>query len=515
MILDGWGLSTQEKGNAIYHARTPNMDHYMKTYPFTSLRACCESVGLPPHQMGNSEVGHLNMGAGRVVYSPLMRLNTAIQKGEFQNNKVLLSAMRRAKKKGRPIHLVGMVSDGGVHSHIKHLQVLVEMAERTGVRAVVHAITDGRDTPPRVAEIYLQSLEDVFRECGCGRIADVSGRYYAMDRDRRWERTKLAYLAMVKGKGVRCRTTLHAIRAAYERGEGDEFVRPTVICPDGNEPVMSDLINNGDEVIFFNFRPDRARQLSHALADEDFNEFKRERFSVNLTTMMQYETELNAMVAFPPEALHNVLGEVLSKHGIRQLRIAETEKYAHVTFFFNGGKETPFPGEKRILIPSPQVSTYDLQPEMSAAGIVEHLLSVLKDYDMVVLNFANPDMVGHTGIFEAAVKAVETVDDCMGKVVKAVLEMDGTVFITADHGNAEMMMDEDGNPHTAHTLNPVPFIWVSREAERYAKEGKGVMSDGAITNIAPTILRVMGIPVPQEMTSNSLISEEIIKHIRE
>ncbi|MCK4614611.1 MAG: 2,3-bisphosphoglycerate-independent phosphoglycerate mutase [Thermoplasmata archaeon] len=503
MILDGWGLSSRKEGNAIFHADTQNMDSWIREYPFTRLRACCEAVGLPPNQMGNSEVGHLNIGAGRVVYSPLMRLNSAVENGEFRNNSVLLQAMSNAKEKERPIHLLGMVSDGGVHSHIDHLLALVDMAERIDVRVAVHTILDGRDTLPRKAERYLVALENRLKECGCGRIADISGRYYSMDRDRRWHRTGLAYDALVKGEGEIAVSAVEGLRNAYERGEGDEFVLPTVICPDGENPVAEDLIKDGDEVIFFNFRPDRARQISHALADKVFDRFERKDILVNLTTMMNYGNTLKVKVAFLPETLRNVLGEVLSDNGIRQLRITESEKFPHVTFFLNGGKEEPFPGEDRIAVPSPKVATYDLQPAMSAPGIVERLLHVLDNYDVVVMNFANPDMVGHTGILEAAVKAVETVDECAGKVVEAVLKRGGTVLVTADHGNAEKTMENDGTPNTAHTLNPVPFIWIGEEAKGF----RGELREGAITDIAPTLLKLMGLKVPSEMTAPSIIPE--------
>jgi len=511
MIFDGWGLSDNHHGNAISQANTPNMDRWMKVYPWTRLQACCEHVGLPAGQMGNSEVGHLNIGAGRVVYSPLMRINKAIEKGNFQRNEVLLNAMKRAKSVQNPIHLLGMVSDGGVHSHINHLFALIEMAENLGTMVVVHVLLDGRDTGPRVAESYLVQLEKKLAGIRTGgRIADITGRYYTMDRDKRWDRIKLGYDALVLGEGERAPSAVEALRAAYARDEGDEFVHPTVICPDGENPVIEDLIGNGDDVIFLNFRPDRARQVSHALIDENFTYFKRENIRVNMTSIMKYEDSLATNIAFPPISHMNVLGEVIAGQGLKQLRITETEKYAHITFFLNGGREEPFPGEERILIPSPRVATYDLQPEMSAPVITDRLLEVLNDFNVVMMNFANCDMVGHTGFMGPAIRAVETVDRCAGRVVEAVLERKGTVLITADHGNAEATQGEDGGAITAHTLNPVPLIWISEEAKEFRKEGVE-LNIGAITDIAPTLLRLMDVPVPGEMTSPSIIPDEYFK----
>jgi len=505
MILDGWGLSSHSGGNAIHQASTPNMDDWMEHYPSTRLRACGEHVGLPPGQMGNSEVGHMNIGAGRIVHSPLMRLDLAIENGGFRRNNILLAALHRAKDKDRPIHLLGMLSDGGVHSHIDHLFTLIDMAEIIGVRKLVHVILDGRDTEPRVAEKYLLALEEKLKTCSKeGRIADVAGRYYSMDRDKRWDRTKLAYDALIRREGEEAVDVVQALHSAYERGEGDEFVRPTVICPVGHSPNEEDLIRDGDEVIFFNFRPDRARQLSHAFIDPEFDAFHRDEVLVNLTSMMKYEETLSTNIAFPPQTLENVLGEVISINGLRQLRITESEKFAHITFFLNGGREGSFAGEDRIVIPSPIVTTYDLQPEMSAHKIVDQLMAVLDDYDVVMINFANCDMVGHTGIMEAAVKAVETVDSCAGKVVDAVLERNGTVLITGDHGNAETTMEDSGTPITAHTLNPVPFIWISKEARNFT----GELREGAITDIAPTLLHLLGLRIPSEMTASCIIPEE-------
>lgn len=512
MILDGWGLSDDRDGNAIYQARTPNMDRWMNDYPSTRLNACCEHVGLPPGQMGNSEVGHLNIGAGRVVHSPLMRLNLAIENGEFHTNEALMQALARAKGKDRPIHLLGMLSDGGVHSHMDHLFELIRMARRNDNRIVVHVILDGRDTEPRVAESYLTELEEQLRSCTGGRIADIAGRYYTMDRDKRWERIEKGYDVLIRGRGERARNAADALISAYDRGEGDEFVMPTLICPDGSTVIREDLIHHGDEVIFFNFRPDRARQISHALSDREFHEFPREEVRVELTCMMKYEDNMVGHVAFPPHSLKNVLGGVISDHGLHQLRIAETEKFAHVTFFLNGGREDPFPGEDHLLVPSPKVATYDLQPEMSASGVVEALLPVLKDYDVVMMNLANGDMVGHTGIMEATIKAVETVDTCAGRIVDEVLKMGGTVLITSDHGNAEVIMDSHGSPITAHTLDPVPFIWISREAQEFKKSYPGTLREGSIPDIAPTLLRLLGIPVPDEMTAPTIIPEEY--HVR-
>lgn len=512
MILDGWGLSDDGPGNAVALASTPNMDDWMQKYPWTKLEACCHHVGLPPLQMGNSEVGHLNIGAGRVVLSPLMRVNDAIKKGTFQTNETLLNALRNAKEKDRPIHLLGMLSDGGVHSHQDHLFTLIEMANEIGNRIVVHVLLDGRDTEPRIADAYLRELEDRLAQCSCGRIADIAGRYYTMDRDKRWERTKLGYDAIVRGEGLTAPDARTALREAYDRGEGDEFVKPTVVGT--NATATEDLVKDGDEVIFFNFRPDRARQISHALVDNEFTFFECEDVRVNLTTMMKYEDTLDASIAFPPVSMENVLGQVISDHGLKQLRITETEKFAHVTFFFNGGREEPFPGEDRVLIPSPKVATYDLQPEMSAPEIVEELLPRLDDYDVVIMNFANGDMVGHTGFLEPTVKAVEIVDTLAGRIVDAVLERKGTVLITADHGNAETTMDEKGEAITAHSLNPVPLVWISEKAKEWKHkltpeyDSSSPLLEGAIPDIAPTMLRLLGIPVPKEMTAPCLIPDE-------
>ncbi|MCY6356851.1 2,3-bisphosphoglycerate-independent phosphoglycerate mutase [Clostridium sp. ZS2-4] len=502
MILDGFGISNHEDGNAVKAARHPNFTRLWNEYPHTEVGASGLAVGLPDGQMGNSEVGHLNIGAGRIVYQALTRITKSIEDGDFFENEALVKAVDDALKNNSSLHLLGLLSDGGVHSHIEHLKGLLMLAKKKGLEKVyVHAFLDGRDTPPSSAIKYAAELEDYMKEIGIGSIATVSGRYYAMDRDNRWERVELAYNALALGKGEYASSAKEAIERSYHDNKTDEFVLPTVITK-GDK--ATDVIKNGDSIIFFNFRPDRAREMTRALNDKAFNGFKRENLDLTFVTMTEYDKTIeNVEVAFKPEVYVNTLGEYISKLGKKQLRIAETEKYAHVTFFFNGGVEKANLGEDRALIPSPKVATYDLKPEMSAYEVTEELLNRLDtdEYDVIILNYANPDMVGHTGIVEAAVKAVETVDECLGKVVDKILEKNGTVFITADHGNCEQMIDySNGNPMTAHTTNLVPFVYVSEEAK-----GKKLREDGILADIAPTMLTVMEEEIPSEMTGKSII----------
>ncbi len=501
MILDGFGIAPKSEGNAVSLAKKPNFDRLLEKYPHSELQASGLFVGLPDGQMGNSEVGHLNIGAGRIVYQELTRITKSIADGDFFTNEALVKAMENAKKTDGALHLMGLLSDGGVHSHIDHLRGLLEFAKKAGVQNVyVHAFMDGRDVPPSSGKEFIEKAEAMMAEVGVGKIATVSGRYYAMDRDNRWERVELAYNAMVLGKGETANSAVEAIEKSYHDDKTDEFVLPTVIEKDGN-PVAK--IKSGDSVVFFNFRPDRAREITRAINDKVFDGFKRETLDLTFVTMTQYDKTLEGVeVAFKPQTLTNTLGEYVSNKGLNQLRIAETEKYAHVTFFFNGGVEKENENEERALIPSPKVATYDLKPEMSAYEVTEELINRLDSdkYDMVILNFANPDMVGHTGVVEAAVKAIEAVDECLGKVVDKVLEKDGTVFITADHGNAETMIDfSTGNPFTAHTTQPVPFVWVANNTE-----GRTI-KDGKLADIAPTMLNVLGLEAPAEMTGENLI----------
>ncbi|NMM65265.1 2,3-bisphosphoglycerate-independent phosphoglycerate mutase [Clostridium sp. P21] len=498
MILDGFGLTDREDGNAVKAAHKPNFDKLYNNYPHTQLGASGLSVGLPEGQMGNSEVGHLNIGAGRVIYQALTRITKSINDGDFFENKALNKAVDNAIKNNATLHIMGLLSPGGVHSHIEHLKGILKLAKAKSVKKVyVHAFLDGRDVPPASAKEYIEDIENYMKEIGIGKIATVSGRYYAMDRDKRWERIQLAYNALVLGKGEEASTAMQAVESSYNDNKTDEFVLPTVI-----EKSPEASIKDKDSVIFFNFRPDRAREITRAINDKVFDGFSREALDLTFVTMTQYDVTLEGVdVAFENESYSNTLGEYVSKLGKRQLRIAETEKYAHVTFFFNGGVEEPNKGEDRALIPSPKVATYDLQPEMSAYKVTDELLKRIDEdkYDMIILNFANPDMVGHTGIFEAAKKAVETVDECLGKVVDKVLEKSGTVFITADHGNAEQMIDySTGKPMTAHTTDPVPFLYVASNA-------KPMKDNGILADIAPTMLQVMGLDVPKEMTGKSLI----------
>lgn len=500
IVLDGFGLSDEEEGNAVKQARTPYLDHLFATYPYSRLEASGEAVGVMPGQMGDSNIGHLNLGAGRIVYQDLVRINKAIREREFFANPVIQGAMRYARDKGTKLHLMGLVSPGGVHSHSDHLYALVQMAADYGLRdVIIHAFLDGRDVPPASAREYLAELEEKLDQIGVGRIATISGRYYAMDRDKRWDRVERAYLALTYGQGRVAQSALEAIDLAYAAGETDEFVVPTVIHQDGY-PVAT--IDPDDAVIFFNFRYDRARQLTYAFVSPDFAHFPRKELpGLYFVCMTRYDETIQAPVAFPAVDLTNTLGEVLGRAGLRQLRIAETEKYAHVTFFFNGGQEEPFPGEERILIPSPKVATYDLQPEMSAPGITERVLRELESgkYDVIIMNYANLDMVGHTGDFAAAVRAVEAVDSCLTQVVEKIVQLGGTALITGDHGNAEKMVDaETGQPHTAHTANPVPFIYVGPRQVS--------LRDGILADVAPTILAILGLTQPAEMTGRSVVT---------
>lgn len=500
MILDGYGLNDKCEANAVCEGKTPVMDMLKEQYPFVKGNASGMAVGLPDGQMGNSEVGHLNMGAGRIVYQELTRITKEIEDGDFFKNEALLKAVKNAKENDSALHLFGLLSDGGVHSHLTHVFGLLELAKKEGLSKVfVHCFLDGRDTPPASGKGYVEQLCDKMKELGVGQVASVMGRYYAMDRDNRWDRVELAFNAMTKGEGVQAECPAAAVEASYKEEKTDEFVMPTVIVKD-DKPVGT--IQDKDSVIFFNFRPDRAREITRTFVDPDFKGFERKNgfFPVNFVCMTQYDATMpNVEVAFKPQVLKNTLGEYVSDKGMTQLRIAETEKYAHVTFFFNGGVEKQYPGEDRILVKSPAVATYDLQPEMSAYEVTDKLVPAIKSgkYDMIILNYANCDMVGHTGVFEAAVKAVETVDTCVGKVVDAIKEMGGVALITADHGNADKMVAEDGSPFTAHTTNPVPFCVVNYDCE--LREG------GRLADIAPTMLQIMGLEQPEEMDGTSLI----------
>ena len=501
MILDGFGINPNEKGNAVAIANTPNIDKLKKTWPTTIIHTSGLDVGLPEGQMGNSEVGHTNIGAGRIVYQDLTRITKSIQDGDFFSIKEFSDAIDNCKKNNSNLHIMGLLSDGGVHSHIRHLVALLEFAKRKDFENVyVHCFMDGRDTPPTSGEGYIAKLEEKMKEKGVGKIATIEGRFYAMDRDKRWNRVKEAYDAMVNGVGEEATSALGAIEASYQKEVFDEFVKPTVIC-NGDSPVAT--IKDNDSVIFFNFRPDRAREITRTLVDKDFNEFETKKMNLFFVCFTQYdETMPNVKIAFKPEALVNTFGEYISKKGLKQLRIAETEKYAHVTFFFNGGEEKEYEGEDRILVPSPKVETYDLKPEMSALEVTDKVVEAINSgkYDSIILNYANPDMVGHTGSLEAAVKAVETIDGCVGKVVEAIEKQNGVLIITADHGNAEQMIDyKTGEPQTAHTTNPVPLILVGLEGVKL-KEGK-------LADLAPTMLDIMGLEKPQEMTGESLIEK--------
>lgn len=508
-ILDGWGYRESSPTNAVTVANTPNMDRWMAEYPFTTIVAHNGMVGLPEGQMGNSEVGHLNIGAGRVVYQDYTRINKAIADGEFKSNPALNSIMDQVKSAGSSLHLFGLVSDGGVHSHIKHLKALLEMTkEKKLERVFIHCFMDGRDTPPKSGAGYIRDLVEAITSIQSGKIATISGRYWAMDRDTRWDRVEKAWNALVAGQGNTESDPVTAVEDAYQRGETDEFITPTVLL-ENNEPIGT--VQDNDGIIFFNFRADRVREMCRAFTEKNFSGFdvSNRPAILDLVTFTEYEHDFNLPIAFPPVTMTNILGEVVSREGLRQLRIAETEKYAHVTYFFNGGEEEPFPDEDRILIDSPrEVATYDQKPEMSAYEVTEKLLEVLKDaqeknkpYDLVVLNFANGDMVGHTGIMEAAVKACEAVDICLGRIADFVLAQEGSILITADHGNAEIMTDPQTNePYTAHSLNPVPLILVDNEHRQCTLE-----SGGALKDLAPTILALLGLPIPGEMEGKNLL----------
>ena len=497
LIMDGYGVSGQQAGNAIAAANKPHLDRIFATYPHTTIGASGLQVGLPEGQMGNSEVGHLNIGAGRIVYQELTKITKSVQDGDFFENPVLNEAMDHALSKGSSLHLLGLLSDGGVHSHIDHLLALIGMAARKGLEKVfVHGFLDGRDVPPRCAVQYVIQCEETMKQIGVGSIATISGRYYSMDRDNRWERVTLAYQAMTSGIGEYADSAVAAVENAYSRGENDEFVRPTIVNSDG-------MIQDGDAIIMFNFRPDRAREITRTFVDPEFSGFQREKIPQDLyyACMTQYDKTMpNVHVAYLPQNLKNTFGQYIAELGLKQLRIAETEKYAHVTFFFNGGVEAPNPGEDRILVDSPKVATYDLQPEMSAYGVTDRVLEQIAGdrYDVIILNFANPDMVGHTGIMEAAVAAIEAIDSCVGKIADAVLAKGGQILLTADHGNAEAMLDETGAVQTAHSTNPVPLVFISNEPKELA-EG------GILADLAPTLLTMMDLPIPSEMTGKSLL----------
>ena len=503
MVLDGYGLNEKTEGNAIAMANTPVMDKLMKECPFVPGNASGLAVGLPDGQMGNSEVGHMNIGAGRIIYQDLTRITKSIEDGDFFQNKALLAAMENCKKNDSDLHLWGLLSDGGVHSHITHLYGLLEMAKKQGLTKVfVHAFLDGRDTPPASGKDFIQQLEAKMAEIGVGKIASISGRYYAMDRDNNWDRVQKAYDSLTKGEGVQAASAVAAMTESYAQDVTDEFVLPTVITDEKGAPLS--VVKENDSVIFFNFRPDRAREITRAFCDDAFTGFDRPFIPLTYVCFKDYdETIPNKIIAFEKEEIHNTFGEYLAKCGKKQLRLAETEKYAHVTFFFNGGVEEPNVDEARLLVNSPKdVATYDLKPEMSAPEVGMDLVEAIKSdkYDVIVINFANPDMVGHTGVIPAAVAAVERVDALVGDAVQAIKDVDGVMFICADHGNAEKMIDyETGKPHTAHTTNPVPFILVNADPSMKLREG------GCLADIAPTLLEIMGLEQPEEMTGKSLI----------
>lgn len=504
MILDGYGLNDKTTGNAVAEANTPVMDKLMAECPFVKGNASGMAVGLPEGQMGNSEVGHLNMGAGRIVYQDLTKITKSISDGDFFENPALIEACRNAKDNGTALHMFGLVSDGGVHSHNTHIYGLLELAKRQGLSKVyVHCFLDGRDTPPASGKDYVQELTDKMAEYGIGEVATVMGRYYAMDRDNRWERVEKAYNAMVRGEGVAASDAVQAVQQSYDKEETDEFVLPTVVMKDG-KPTAT--IKDGDSIIFFNFRPDRAREITRTFCDDAFAGFDRgERVKTTYVCFTEYDVTIgNKLVAFVKDEITNTFGEFLAANGLKQARIAETEKYAHVTFFFNGGVEEPNEGEDRILVKSPKVATYDLKPEMSAYEVCDKLVEAVKSgkYDVIIINFANPDMVGHTGVENAAVKAIEAVDACVGRTVDAVKEVDGQMFICADHGNAEQLIDDvTGEPFTAHTTNPVPFILVNADPAYKLREG------GCLADIAPTLIELMGMKQPEEMTGKSLLTK--------
>ncbi|MCL2860056.1 MAG: 2,3-bisphosphoglycerate-independent phosphoglycerate mutase [Oscillospiraceae bacterium] len=501
VILDGFGINENEKGNAVKLANTPVIDKLMKQYPNTQIHTSSLDVGLPEGQMGNSEVGHTNIGAGRIVYQDLARINKDIEDGNFFSNEKLVGAIEHCKQNKTKLHILGLLSDGGIHSHTRHLYALLELAKRKDFEDVfIHCFLDGRDTPPASAESYITELKSKLEEKQLGKIASIMGRFYSMDRDKRWDRVEKAYNAMVNGVGEKAVSATVAIETSYQKEIFDEFVVPTVICNEEN-PIAT--IDENDAVIFFNYRSDRAREITRALVDPEFKEFETKKLNLHYVCFTEYDTTMpNVEVAFEPIKLTNTFGEYISKMGLKQLRIAETEKYAHVTFFFNGGEEQQYPGEDRILVPSPKVQTYDEQPEMSAKEVTEKVIVAInsKKYDCIILNFANPDMVGHTGNLEAAIKAVEAVDECLGQVVETVERQQGMMIITADHGNCEQMIDYvTGEPHTAHTTNVVPLILIGKDNVK--------LHTGKLADIAPTMLKLMGLNKPAEMTGESLIEE--------
>jgi 2,3-bisphosphoglycerate-independent phosphoglycerate mutase len=498
IIMDGWGIGQVPASDAILAANTPFTDHLYHAYPHTTLTTCGEDVGLPAGQMGNSEVGHLNLGAGRIVYQELQRINVAIKNGTFQQNKILLQAITQARDTQKSLHLIGLVSDGGVHSHLNHLKAIIDCCAQHELQNVfVHAFTDGRDCDPKSGLGFLKDLDN-YLTTKTGKIASVSGRYYAMDRDNRWERIQLAYNALVRGKGPTAHSAVEVIEKNYAQNITDEFIPPTVLVTENNQPLAT--IQDGDVVICFNFRTDRCREITQALTQHDFPAQDMHPLQLHYTTMTEYDkTFKNVHVIFETDNLHNTLGEVIEKAGRTQIRIAETEKYPHVSFFFSGGREKPFTGENRIMIPSPKVATYDLQPEMSAAAVTDAIVQEInkESADFICLNFANADMVGHTGVWAAAIKAAETVDQCVEKVVTAALAHHYTVFLTADHGNSDYLINADGTPNTAHTLNPVPLFVID-------KNWKPTLQAGKLADLAPTLLNRMNIPVPSEMTGTIL-----------
>ena len=501
MILDGFGINEKEEGNAVKLANIPHLNEILTKNPNTIIHTSGLAVGLPEGQMGNSEVGHTNIGAGRIVYQDLAKITKEIEDGNFFSIPEFVKAIENCKEKGTNLHIMGLLSDGGVHSHNRHLYALLELAKRKDFENVyIHCFMDGRDTPPASGENYIAELEEKIKEKGVGQIATISGRFYSMDRDKRWQRTQLAYDAIVNGNGEKFTSPIVAIERSYQQEVFDEFVKPVVITNINGEPVAK--LQDGDSVIFFNFRPDRARQITRSIVDKDFNEFETKKMNTYFVCMTPYdETMPNVEIAYKKEELRNTFGEYISRQGLKQLRIAETEKYAHVTFFFNGGEEKQYEGEDRILVPSPKVETYDLKPEMSAYEVCDNVVNAIKSekYDSIILNFANPDMVGHTGVIDAAIKALEAIDECVQRIVDAINSVNGVLLITADHGNCEQMIDyETGEPHTAHTTNPVPLAIVGLPTNKKLKEGK-------LADLAPTMLDIMELAKPDEMTGESLI----------
>jgi 2,3-bisphosphoglycerate-independent phosphoglycerate mutase len=503
LILDGWGYSEESNGNAISNAKTPNFNKLWNGYPHALLQASGLAVGLPDGQMGNSEVGHLHIGAGRLAPQDLTRINMAVKNGDFFVNSVLTDTVDQTIKTNKALHIFGLVSNGGIHSHTDHIQAMIELAAQRGLKNIfIHAFLDGRDTPPKSALIFLNTIETTLKKCGCGKIASIVGRFYAMDRDKRWDRIEAAYDMLTLGQAeFHAKTAAEALELTYNRGETDEFVKPTCIHEHNTSPI---IIQDGDSIVFMNFRSDRGRELSYAFTNKEFNDFPRKATPklANYVTLTQYAADLDTKVAFPPIDLHNVFGEVIAKNNLHQLRIAETEKYAHVTYFFNGGEEKVFENEDRILVPSPKVTTYDLQPEMSIVEVTNKLVEAInsKKYTTIICNFANPDMVGHTGNFEAAIKAIEYVDICLGRTIEALNKVGGELVVIADHGNAEKMYNaETHQAHTAHTCAPVPFIYMGRNAEI-------IKTDGSLIDVSPTLLYLLDIEKPKEMTGHSLVN---------